>query len=90
MSREFKVAITTEGVNMAGIMLLINIAAVWSNYGKTEASGYAVASLIASIWAFGIFSNFRRDPMSAPGYAVLLSTASGITGAVLLIIGLSA
>ena len=75
---------------MAGIMLIINIAAVWSNYGKTEVSGYAVGSLIASIWALGIFSNYRRDPMSAPGYAVLLSTASGIAGVVLLIIGLSA
>jgi hypothetical protein len=75
---------------MAGLMLLINIAAVWSNYGKTEASGYAVASLIASIWAFGIFSNYRRDPMNVPGYAVHLSTASGIAGVVLLIIGLTA
>ena len=75
---------------MAVIALLINIVAVLSNYGKTEASGFAVVSLIASIWAYGIFSNYRRDPMNAPGYAVLLSTASGIAGVALLIIGLTA
>ena len=74
---------------MAGIMVLINIVAVWSNYGKTEASGFAVTTLIVSISAFGIFSNYRRDPMNAPSYAVFLSTASGIAGLVLLIIGLS-
>ena len=75
---------------MAVISLLINIVAVLSNYGKTEASGFAVVSLIASIWAYGIFSNYRSDPMNAPNYAVLLSTASGISGLVCLIIGLSA
>ena len=74
---------------MAGIMVLINIVAVWSTYGKTEASGFAVTTLIVSISAFGIFSNYRRDPMNAPSYAVFLSTASGIAGLVLLIIGLS-
>lgn len=75
---------------MAGLMLLINVIAVAVNYGKTEASGFAVASLIASIWAFGIFANFRSDPMNAPSYAVLLSTVSGIAGAVLIIVGLAA
>lgn len=75
---------------MAGIMLLINIGAVAANYGKTDASGFAVVSLIASIWAFGIFANFRSDPMNAPSFAVLLSTASGIAGAILLIVGLAA
>jgi len=74
---------------MAGIMIIINIVAVLANYGKTEASGLAVACLIASIFAFGIFSNFRGDPTSAPSYAVLLSTLSGIGGVVFIIIGLA-
>ncbi len=72
---------------MAGLMVLINIVAVVANYGKTSASGWAVASLVASIWAFGIFSNYRRDPMNAPNYAVFLSTLTGLTGIVLAIIG---
>jgi hypothetical protein len=75
---------------MAVISVLINIVAVLSNYGKTQASGFAVVSLIASIWAYGIFANFRRDPMNAPSYAVLLSTVSGICGLALLVVGLSA
>ncbi len=74
---------------MAGLMVLINIASVFANYGKTSASGFAVVSLIASIWAYGIFANFRRDPMNAPSYAVLLSTASGVAGIICLIIGIS-
>jgi len=74
---------------VASLMVLINVASVFANYGKTSASGFAVVSLIASIWAYGIFSNFRRDSMSAPNYAVLLSTASGISGLVCLIVGLS-
>ena len=61
---------------MAGLMVLLNLISVISNYGKTDASGFAVFSLLASIWAFGIFANFRQDPMNAPGYAVMLSTAS--------------
>lgn len=75
---------------MAFLMVLINIIAVIANIGKTDASGFAVASLVASIWAWGIFANFRQDPMNAPGYAVALSTLSGIGGVVFLIIGLSA
>ena len=75
---------------MAGIMVVINIVAVFANYGKTEVSGFAVVCLIASIFAFGIFSNFRGDPTSAPSYAVLLSTLSGIGGVVFLVIGLAA
>jgi hypothetical protein len=75
---------------MAVLMVLINVFAVMTNVGKTDASGFAVASLIASIWAWGIFSNFRQDPMNAPSYAVALSTLSGIGGAIFLIIGLSA
>lgn len=78
------------GLLMAGIMVIINVLAVVVNYGKTQASGYAVASLIASIWALGIFSNFRSDPQNAPSYAVLLSTGAGITGLVTLIFGLTA
>jgi hypothetical protein len=77
------------GKYMAGLMVLLNLVSVISNYGKTDASGFAVFSLLASIWAFGIFANFRQDPMNAPGYAVMLSTASGIAGVICLIIGLS-
>ena len=73
---------------MPFLMVLINIIGVIFNYGKTAASGWAVASLIASIFAYGIFANFRRDPMSAPSYAVLLSTVSGVAGLVMIIIGI--
>lgn len=75
---------------MAGLMLLVNIGAVAANYGRTDASGFAVSSLIVSIWTFGIFANFRSNPMNAPSYAVLLSTASGIAGFIMLVIGLAA
>ncbi len=72
---------------MAGLMVLMNIVAVIANYGKTSASGWAVASLVASVWALGIFSNYRHDPMNAPSYAVILSTAAGLSGLILAIIG---
>lgn len=69
--------------------LLINIAAVWINYGKTQASGYAIASLIASIWAFGIITNYSGDSYDTPPpYAYILRFISGISGLALLIIGL--
>ena len=74
---------------MAWLTVIINLVAVFLNVGKTDAAGFAVASLLASIWALGIFMNFRRDPQSAPSYAVLLSTVTGVAGVVLIIIGLA-
>lgn len=74
---------------MAWLMVIVNLLAVFLNVGRTDAAGFAVASLIASIWALGIFMNFRRDPQSAPSYAVLLSTVTGAAGVVLIIIGLA-
>lgn len=74
---------------MGLLMILINIGGVLANYGKTDQSGFAVVSLIASIFSYGIFINFKSDPQSAPNYAVLLSTGSGLVGIVLLISGLA-
>ena len=74
---------------MAVLMILVNIVATVVNYGKTDQSGFAVASLIASIFAFGIFANYKNDPQNAPTYAVWLSTGSGVIGLILLISGLS-
>lgn len=74
---------------MAWLMVIVNLLAVFLNVGRTDAAGFAVASLIASIWALGIFMNFRRDSQSAPSYAVLLSTVTGAAGVVLIIIGLA-
>lgn len=71
------------------LFVLINIIGTWLNYGKTQASGYAVASLIASVWSYGIFSNYRRDPMNIPGFWVLVSIISAISGLVFIIIGLA-
>ena len=76
-----------EGTFMGWLMILINIGAVVVNYGKTDQSGFAVVSLIASIFSYGIFVNFKSDPQSAPNYAVWLSTGSGLAGVVLLISG---
>ena len=73
---------------MAVLMILVNVVATVVNYGKTDQSGFAVASLIASIFAFGIFSNYKNDPQNAPTYAVWLSTGSGVIGLILLISGL--
>ena len=72
---------------MAFLALIINIVAVFLNIGKTQVSGFAVASLISSIWAYGIFSNYRRDPLDAPSYAVFLSTLSGIFGIMFIVVG---
>ena len=74
---------------MGWLMILVNIGAVLANYGKTDQSGFAVVSLIASIFSYGIFVNFKSDPQSAPNYAVWLSIGSGIAGVVLLISGLA-
>ena len=74
---------------MGLLMILINIGAVLTNYGKTDQSGFAVVSLIASIFSYGIFTNFKSDPQSAPNYAVFLSSGSGLVGIVLLISGLA-
>ena len=74
---------------MGLLMMLINVGAVLANYGKTDQSGFAVVSLIASVFSYGIFVNFKSDPQSAPNYAVWLSTGSGLAGVVLLISGLA-
>lgn len=74
---------------MAFFMILVNVLATIVNYGKTDQSGFAVVSLIASIFAFGIFANYKNDPLNAPTYAVWLSTGSGVVGLILLISGLS-
>lgn len=73
---------------MGLLVILINAVAVLVNYGKTEQSGFAVVSLLASIFSYGIFVNFKHDPQSAPNYAVWLSSGSGLAGIVLLISGL--
>ena len=73
---------------MATLMLLINVVSVIVNWGK-GAQVITIISGVASLWAVGIFSNFRQDPMNAPTYAVVLSTASGLAGLVLMIIGFS-
>ena len=74
---------------MAGLLIMVNVVAGVINYGKTDQSGFAMASLIASIFAFGIFANYKNDPLNAPTYAVWLSTGSGVVGLILLISGLS-
>ena len=38
---------------MGLLMILVNIGAVLVNYGKTDQSGFAVVSLIASIFSYG-------------------------------------
>jgi len=73
---------------VAFIAILINLVAVITTYGKTDTSGFAVGSLIASIFAYGIFHNYRADPENAPTYAVWLSITSGLTGLVLLVQGI--
>jgi hypothetical protein len=74
---------------MAILMILVNVLATIVNYGETDQSGFAVVSLIASIFAYGIFANFRSDPQNAPTYASILSMGSGLVGLILLISGLS-
>jgi hypothetical protein len=71
-------------------MVVLNILGVILNVSKTQAAGFAVASLVASIFALGIHSNFKRDPENTPTYAILLSTATGIAGIVFIIIGIAA
>ena len=71
---------------MATLMMLINIVSVIANWGK-NAQVVAIISGVASLWAVGIFSNFRHDPQNAPTYAVILSMASGLAGIILMIIG---
>ena len=77
------------GLVMAFLMILVNVLATIVNYGKTDQSGFAVGSLIASIFAYGIFANYPNDPQNAPTYTSLLSMGSGVVGLILLISGLS-
>ena len=80
---------TFGGLVVAFLMILVNVVATIVNYGKTEQSGLAVVSLIASIFAYGIFANYPRDPQNAPTYASWLSMGSGLVGLILLISGLA-
>jgi hypothetical protein len=73
---------------MSILIVFLNIVGVIVNVGKTQAAGFAVASLVVAIFAAGIISNFRNDPQNTPAYAILLSTASGLSGIIFLIIGL--
>ena len=70
---------------MASFVVLVNIGAVWT----MGAHWLAIVSLIGSIWARGIASNFRGDPHSMPNYAVSLMLVTGVIGVVMLIVGLS-
>ncbi len=71
------------GMNFAFLGIVINIIAVI----VTSGNGIAIASMIGSIFAYGISSNFRSDPQNIPGYATLLFLVSGILGIVMLIVG---
>ena len=70
---------------MASLVILINIGAVWATGGYW----LALVSLVGSIWARGIASNFRSDPQSMPNYAVPLTLVCGIIGIVMFIVGVS-
>ena len=70
---------------MASFVVLVNIGAVWAMGGHW----LAIVSLVGSIWARGIASNFRSDPHSMPNYVVPLTLVCGIIGVVMLIVGLS-
>ena len=70
------------------LVIILNVISVWVNYGKTSASGYAVAFLVVSIWTFGISSNFRHLPHLVPNWASWLSMAAGVGGIITLVIGL--
>jgi hypothetical protein len=72
---------------MAYLMMFLAIGGVASSAG-TSLIGYATAALVGSVWSLGIFSNFRHDPQSAPGFAVLLSVLSGFAGIGFIIGGL--
>ena len=71
---------------MAVLMVIINIVSVIANWSGDLQVG-AVVSLVAAIWAWGIFSNYKGDPLSAPNYAVGLSVLSGLAGFILAVIG---
>ena len=70
---------------MASLAVLVNIGAVWAMGGHW----ITIVSLIGSIWARGIASNFRGNPYSMPNYAVSLMLVTGVIGIVMLIVGLS-
>ena len=70
---------------MASFVVLVNIGAVWTMGGHW----LAIVSLVGSIWARGIASNFRSDPQSMPNYAVPLTLVCGVIGIVMFIVGVS-
>ncbi len=71
---------------MFGLIVILNVVSVAANRGQAT-MGYAVASLVAAIFAMGIASNFRSDRMSMPNYAVYMSQLSGLAGISLAVIG---
>ena len=71
---------------MAILMVIINIVSVIANWDGDLQVG-AIVSLVASIWAWGIFANYRGDPLAAPNYAVGLSVLSGLAGLILAVMG---
>lgn len=68
------------------LIVIVNIVSVVANWDGDLRVG-AIIALVASIWALGIASNFRQDPMSMPNYAPALSMLAGIAGLVLAIVG---
>lgn len=70
---------------MAFISVLINGFAV----ATTSGHPVAIVSLVAAIWAWGIASNFRDDPMNIPNYASFLGILSLVVGPIMLIVGLA-
>jgi hypothetical protein len=70
---------------MAFLSVVINGIAV----ATTSGNPVAIGSLVAAIWAWGIASNYRADPMSIPNYASMLGVLSLIVGPIMLVVGLA-
>lgn len=73
---------------MFGLMVIINIVSVVANWNG-DFKVAAIVSLVAATWAFGIAYNYRvdGDPTNIPNFWVLVSSASGVAGVVLAIVG---
>lgn len=50
--------------------------------------GVAVVAAILAVFSWGLASNYRYDPLSAPNFIVWLSMLAGVSSIALIVVGL--
>ncbi len=75
---------------MIGFLLFaVTIVAAWQTY-DTGLFVVAVVNAVLNGWAYGVMTNFSRNPLNAPNWAAVATFVTGTAGIGFLVYGLLA